>query len=147
MMNTIQIDSILKKNCPHFKGVYARNRLPRRLNVPCALVCNTDPDTLEGEHWIAVHIDGEGHGEYYDPFGFPPTKSVFTNFMDRQCRSWTYNDVRVQHFHSLVCGQHCIFYIVQRCKGKTMSDITSLLKKDFHANTYFVDDFVRTLVS
>ena len=46
-MNTLKIDTLLKKH-PHFrpvfKGVYARNRLPRLLSVPSALVGNTDPD-------------------------------------------------------------------------------------------------------
>jgi hypothetical protein len=48
-MNTLEIDTLLKKH-PHsrpvFKGVYARNRLPRLLNVPSALVGNTDPDHM-----------------------------------------------------------------------------------------------------
>ena len=47
IMNTLEIDTLLKKH-PHsrpvFKGVYARNRLPRLLNVLLALVGNTDPD-------------------------------------------------------------------------------------------------------
>ena len=46
-MNTLKIDTLLKKH-PHsrpvFKGVYTRNRLPRLLNVPSALVGNTVPD-------------------------------------------------------------------------------------------------------
>ena len=46
-MNTLKIDTLLKKH-PHsrpvFKGVYARNRLPRLLSVPSALVGNTVPD-------------------------------------------------------------------------------------------------------
>ena len=36
-MNTLEIDHVLKKHPSTrnvFKGVYARNRLPRRLNVP-----------------------------------------------------------------------------------------------------------------
>ena len=46
-MNTLRIDILLKKH-PHsrpvLKGVYARNRLPRLLNVPSVLVGNTVPD-------------------------------------------------------------------------------------------------------
>ena len=52
-MNTLEIDTLLKKH-PHsrpvFKGVYARNILPRQLNVPSALVGNTDPDHRMGHH-------------------------------------------------------------------------------------------------
>ena len=57
-MNTLEIDTLLKKH-PHsrpvFKGVYARNRLPRLLNVPSALVGNTDPDHRMGQHWVAIY--------------------------------------------------------------------------------------------
>jgi hypothetical protein len=59
-MNTLEIDTLLKKH-PHsrpvFKGVYARNRLPRILNVPSALVGNTDPGHRMGQHWVAIYID------------------------------------------------------------------------------------------
>jgi hypothetical protein len=74
-MNTLEID-ILLKNHPHsrpvFKGVYARNRLPRQLNVPSALVGNTDPDHRLVQHWVALCIDANSKGEYYDPTGRHP---------------------------------------------------------------------------
>jgi hypothetical protein len=74
-MNTLEIDTLLKKHShskPVFKGVYARNRLPRLLNVPSALVGNTDPDHRMGQHWVAIYIDANSRGEYYDPTGTPP---------------------------------------------------------------------------
>ena len=46
-INVIMYDHVLKTHPSTsnvFKGVYARNRLPRRLNVPSALIGNTDPD-------------------------------------------------------------------------------------------------------
>ena len=56
-MNTLEIEHVLT-NHPGtrfvFKGVHARNRLPRQLNVPSALVGNTEPDSLDEEHWIAM---------------------------------------------------------------------------------------------
>jgi hypothetical protein len=55
-----------------FKGVHARNRLPRLLNVPSALVGNTDPDHRIGQHWVAIYIDANSRGEYYDPTERPP---------------------------------------------------------------------------
>ena len=50
-----------------FKGVYARNRLHRLLNIPSALVGNTDPDHRMWQHWVAIYIDANTRGEYYDP--------------------------------------------------------------------------------
>jgi hypothetical protein len=101
----------LKKN-PHsrpvFKGVYARNRLPRLLNVPSALVGNTDPNHRMGQQWFAIYIDANSRGEYYDPTGRPPHESAYANFMNKHCLHWTYNTVRVRtslHFlpHSSMC--------------------------------------------
>jgi hypothetical protein len=73
-MNTLEIDTLLKKH-PHsrpvFKEVYGRNRLPRLLNVPSVLVGNTDPDHRMGQYWVAIYIDTNSKGEYYDPTGRP----------------------------------------------------------------------------
>jgi hypothetical protein len=71
-MNTLEIDHVLKTHPSTsnvFKGVYARNRLPRRLNVPSALIGNTNPDDQPGTHWVALYIDANSRGEYYDPTG------------------------------------------------------------------------------
>ena len=68
-MNSTDIDAILKKHpvTGHvLKGVYARNRLPRDINVPFTLVGNTD---LPGTHWVAVYVDANSRGKYYDPTG------------------------------------------------------------------------------
>ena len=65
-----------------FKGVYARNKLPRRLNVPSALIGNTDPVDRPGTHWVALYIDANSRGEYYDPTGRPPFLRAYVNFMN-----------------------------------------------------------------
>jgi hypothetical protein len=91
-MNTLEIDTLLKKH-PHsrtvFKGVYARNRSPRLLNVPSSLVGNTDPDHRMGQHWVAIYINANSRGEYYDPTGRPPFLRAYVNFMNKHCTSWT----------------------------------------------------------
>ena len=146
MMNTLEIELILKNISPVFKGVYARNRLPHNLDTPCSLICNTDPDTEQGQHWIAVYIDKERHGEYYDPYGLPPFHFDFVDFLNRQCNTWSHNPIRVQHLNSLVCGQHCIYYLVHRENGMRMNQITENLRIDLYTSTLLVDDFVRNLV-
>ena len=147
-MNTLEINTLLKKH-PHsrpvFNGVYARNRLHRLLNVPSALVGNTDPDHRMGQHWVAIYIDANSKGKYYDPTGIPPFLKAYVNFMKKHCYSWTYNTVRVQEEGSTVCGHHCIFYLVHRCAGHIMTDITRLLENPVEATT-IVHNFVLLLV-
>ena len=148
-MNTKEIDHILKRHtCTRkvFKGVYARNRLPRRLNVPSALVGNTDPDHRPGTHWIAIYIDANSRGEYYDPTGRPPFQEAYVNFLEKHCRSWTYNTIRVQEEGSIVCGHHCLFYLIYRCAGHSMGDITRTLGPPREA-TDIVKTFVDRIVN
>jgi hypothetical protein len=143
-MNTLEIEDVLK-NHPGtrfmLKGVYARNRLPRQLNVPSALVGNTEPDSLDGEHWIAMYIDANSRREYYDPMRLPPYHAAYVAFLNKHCTSWTYNAVRVQEEGSTVCGQHCIYYLIHRCRGYSMTNITGSLKNPKEAA-----DIVKTFV-
>jgi hypothetical protein len=143
-MNTLEIEDVLQ-NHPGtrfvFKGVYARNRLPRQLNAPSALVRNTEPESLDGEHWIAMYIDANSKGEYYDPMGLPPYQAAYVAFLNKHCTSWTYNAVRVQEEGSTVCRQHCIYYLIHRCRGYSMTNITGSLKNPKEAT-----DIVKTIV-
>jgi hypothetical protein len=143
-MNTLEIEDVLK-NHPGtrfmLKGVYARNRLPRQLNVPSALVGNTEPDSLDGEHWIAMYIDANSRREYYDPMRLPLYHAAYVAFLNKHCTSWTYNAVRVQEEGSTVCGQHCIYYLIHRCRGYSMTNITGSLKNPKEAA-----DIVKTFV-
>jgi hypothetical protein len=61
--------------------------------------------------------------------------------MNKHCTSWTYNTVRVQEEGSTVCGHHCIFYLVHRCAGHSMTDVTRLLENPVEATT-IVQNFV-----
>jgi hypothetical protein len=147
-MNTLKIDTLLKKH-PHsrpvFNGVYARNKLPRLLNVPSVLVGNTVPDHRMWQHWGAIYINANSRGEYYDPTGRLPHESTYVKFMNKHCLQWTYNTVRVQEEGSIVCGLHCIFYLIHRCAGHSMTDVTRLLENPVEA-TGIVQKFVLLLV-
>jgi hypothetical protein len=40
-----------------FQGVFSSDTLPRN---PRLLICNTDPSSEPGQHWIAIHVDEYG---------------------------------------------------------------------------------------
>jgi hypothetical protein len=56
-----------------FQGVFSANTL---LQQPRPLVCNTDESTKLGQHWIAIYVDTNGRGEYFDSFGREPDKHL-----------------------------------------------------------------------
>jgi hypothetical protein len=67
-----------------FQGVFSSDMLPQN---PRLLVCNTDPSTKPGQHWIAIHVDENGCREYFDSFGQSPNK-VFEDYMNKYCCEW-----------------------------------------------------------
>ena len=62
------------------------------------------------------------------------------------CTSWTYNTIRVQGEGSTVCGHHCIFYLIHRCSGNSMGDVTRTLRHPREA-TDIVNTFVHRLIN
>ena len=98
-----------------------------------------------GQHWVAIYLDANSRGEYYDPTGTPPFLSAYINFMSKYCTIWTYNTVRVQEEGSTVCGHQCIHYLVQRCAGPSMTYVTRLLENPVEAMTN-IQNFIFFLV-
>ena len=82
---------------------------------------NTDPDHRMGQHCVAICIDANLKGEYYNRTGRLPFFRACVNFMKKHCHSWTYNTVRVQE------------------------DVTRLLEKPVEATT-IIQNFVLLLV-
>jgi len=66
MMNTQQIDYIIRRHVRGFDGVYSSDTLP---DNPKLLVANTQPSDQDGEHWISIYVDRNGDGKYFDSFG------------------------------------------------------------------------------
>jgi len=76
-MNTTQINCALKSN-RIFRGVFARDQLENVSldRYPIAFVVNTDKSSGPGEHWVAIFIDQNGRGYYFDSYGRPPLKEI-----------------------------------------------------------------------
>jgi hypothetical protein len=66
--------------------------------------------------------------------------------MNKHCTNWTYNTVTVQEEGSTLCGHHCIFYLINRCAGKFMVDVTRTLRHPREA-TDIVKTFVHRLIN
>ena len=133
-MNTTEIEQLLAKQ-PGFQGVYSSDRLP---NNPRLLVCNTDPSWKAGEHWIAIYVDKNGRGEYFDSFGRRPDKH-FERYLNANCSSWTFNKKRLQSSISSFCGFYCVLFVVLRVRG---FDLNKLFKNDTGYNDWLVHLFV-----
>ena len=144
-MNELTIKRILETDSrtrDFFRGVYSRNELPISTPTTSLYVCNKDPNHKPGEHWVAIYIDKNRPGEYFDSFGMSSLFNEFVTFLDNNSKSWTSNNRIVQDVYSSACGFHCIFYAVHRCVGFDVGSIANMYTNDTVFNDAIVEEFV-----
>ena len=94
------------------------------------VVFNTDRFTKPGKHWVCIFIDNTSKSiDYFDSLGKQPNKFIREFFR-------FFNDYNV-HYNTTVhqknnsnCGVYCCFFIIERLKGKTMTDINATIIPD-----------------
>lgn len=137
-MNTVEIQECLYKIHGSLQNnVYAANRLPVHMETPTFLVSNLDSDTQPGSHWVAIHIDKDSVGQYFDSFGRPPA-GFHRTFLNRNCRIWDFNIKRLQNDWTSVCGEYCMVYLYYKFHGKSMWDMTNT----FNSKETLVNDIL-----
>ena len=139
-MNNLQIDDILRNDDVGrvlYRGVYASDTLPQCRSG--AYVCNTAPSSHPGEHWVAFFCT-EHTVDYFDSYGRKPSTSVLSALKGKEI---TCNKLCLQSPFSSVCGQYCIYYLLQRMRNESMSVIVNQFDDNVDYNDQLVYDFVR----
>ena len=118
-----------------FGGVFARNRVPKRIPAKTvAYIVNTDPDHKPGQHWIALYITKETV-YYFDPYGLPPQGF-------HRVRKWR---KRMQYFkqrlqgRGRMCGHYCLYFIL----STQMNLSFNVFGSDLNANDRLVYRLVK----
>lgn len=137
-MNTSQLkcvincDSVMKKM---IKGVFARDEIPSEISsFPSGFIVNTDDGHHVGRHWLAFYFESKIKTEFFDSYGHSPDYFSFEGN--------TYNDKRLQSSKSIVCGQYCLYYLLNRCRGVPMKSITKPFGNDLEENDNFVNEYI-----
>jgi hypothetical protein len=132
-MDTEHIERLLA-TVNNFQGVFSSDTLP---DNPRLLVCNTDPASEPGVHWIAISVKNNGCGEYFDSFGRRPNEH-FKRYMDANCTRWTFNGKQLQSRISAFCGFYCCVFIKLRSMGHDMIKIVAKFTNDTGFNDWLV---------
>ena len=144
-MNTLQLtrcikeDPLLRDQC---SGVFALDKIPEITAIPDCFISNLDKEKEPGSHWVAVFIDQDKNGEYFDSYGRMPGKRKIREFLDQNCVSWTWNDKCLQSPYSSVCGHYCMFFLFYRVRGDTMHQCVRGFGSDLEQNDVLVNSFL-----
>jgi hypothetical protein len=128
--------------------VVCADDLPSTLKRCQFWVVNTDKCGERGLHWVVFHFPSRGPLEFFDSLGNPPEyyHRRFQNILMVNGAKYGYFDSRIQSETSSLCGQYCIYFVLQRMKGRSMNSIAY----DFnvfntHANESLVSDFINDM--
>ena len=124
-------------------GMFSRNNLPDLAEKYKFYMCNTDPSSDPGDHWVVLHAAADG-GEYFDSLGGAISHDEFALLLGGEyiCVS-----VHTQELLSSLCGQYCIFYMSLRARGHSMNDIVHVLDIQGEASDSFVTGLVKICYS
>jgi len=145
-MNELQINKILQR-CPKTRGIFIKcapaDRMPIRDHYPYAAVFNTDKASRPGQHWVAIFVPSKDVVEYFDSYGDLPN-------IDIAAYLYLFPEVKrstqpLQSLFSNVCGQYCIYFVIQRCLGRRYEDIISLLRRLKDPDKYVAQFALRSL--
>ena len=137
-MDSIQILHSLKKVLGDAcLGVFPSDKLPKTVpQPPWGLVVNTDPSNLPGTHWVAIYCSPDSVA-YFDSYGQKPMVKSIKKWLVDYKTYWT-NPKRIQGPASSVCGQYCVYFLVQRWQGMTNEKILKKFSGDLVENDLMI---------
>jgi len=147
-MNNYEINQILKSHS-RTKSIFLES-LPcdkgpnNEQHYPYALVMNTDFSGGRGIHWIAIFALSDRSVEYFDSYGMPPNKCIYSKFLQKFA-SIKRSEIRLQSYLSSVCGHYCVYFIVRRCYGETFENIIKGLRDMGEIRDSYVREYTNQL--
>ena len=106
----------------HFRGVFSRDDLPKQIkNKECGIV-NLDSKIGKGTHWVAYRNIDNKLCEYFDSFGLIMPSAVRI-YMSTSGKQLEYSGDEIQERDSVLCGYWCLYYLLERQKGKSILDV------------------------
>lgn len=153
-MDTRELLQLMKSYPPAkkiFYGVFPCDELPENKVVqrPAYFIVNTHPSHMPGEHWLAICLNDDASGEFFDSYGNASNSEIFHNsihsFLKKNCFEIKHSSKQVQRSDSAYCGQHCAFFLCHRARGYSFNQIMSMYTSDLKRNDDMVMSFVKNI--
>jgi len=101
-----------KQHFRHFRGVFMRDRLPKKPWTNECGIINLDNESGSGTHWVG-YFKNRNYKEYYDSFGDlqPPIEIV--KYLKPPIE---YNYINEQKFNTYNCCHLCLKFLFRKNK-------------------------------
>ena len=114
------MDWIAKLKIKHFRGIYSRDGLPRKIRKECGII-NLDDITGAGTHWVCYR-NLDSVVEYFDPFGLIMPNEALEYFRTAR-KLIVYLIDEIQNRNTVLCGYWCLYYLYERQRGNSILDV------------------------
>ena len=97
-------------------------------------------DSIEGQgtHWVCYRNIDKQMVEYFDPFGLIMPHEIH-HYLSTSGKKVFYSQDEIQNRDTVLCGYWCLYYLIERQKGKSILDV--IHHEDFdHDNSDFIKD-------
>ena len=129
------------KNEPIFNGVYFRDNLPKIKEW--AYIINLDEQSDIETHWVALYVQNNNSGTYFDSFGVEHIPEEIKKIVKNKKVIIT-NIFRMQAYNSIMCRYFCIGFIDFMLAGKKLTDYTNLFfPYDFKKNDNIILNYFK----
>lgn len=134
-MQTSELEKLIK-HFPlvnaHFKGVFALDRIPSRLEKRFFFIFNKDESSKNGSHWLTcVHTDKNDY-EIFDSLGTTDF-NYLRPYLKFPNAEYFYNSAKFQDSESSTCGLFASYYAIHRILNLDMT-MEEVLREIFEIN-------------
>ena len=117
-------------------SIYSRDRLPDQIKKKECGIINLDSIEGEGTHWVCYRNIDKQMVEYFDPFGLIMPHEIH-HYLTTSGKKVIFSHDEIQNRNTVLCGYWCLYYLIERQKGKSILDV--IHHEDFdHDNSDFI---------
>ena len=117
------MDWVKKLGIRSLRGIYSRDRLPKKIRKECGII-NLDDIQGPGTHWVCYR-NINNVVEYFDPFGLimPNEALKYFNTSSPSGKQIVYSIDEIQNRNTVLCGYWCLYYLLDRQRGNSILDV------------------------
>ena len=126
-LSDVEIQDFLSRYAAQsFSGVYSYDefKTDQFYFLPASMVINACPSNVKMGHWSAIYVDTNRNACFFDSYGLLPW-GKYATFLSKNSSNMFYSERLLQN-DEISCGHHCLFFICQMNKGRTLTDVLSL---------------------